>query len=181
MSAPALPSASPQPFTLSAGRGWGWAGLLALGFVSEPPEDSPTARNRGQHPAGRRPRGSRCCPMRPPAPPPAPQSAAVSASQMREGLLFRCVCSTCLSCVRLCGPEVCSPPGSSVHGDFQARILEWVAMPSSRGSSRPRDPTCVSYVSCIGRRVPLVRPGKPTRSGILARTVLSPVCAQLLS
>ena len=94
------------------------------------------------------------------------------------GLLFRCVCSTCLSCVRLCGPEVCSPPGSSVHGDFQARILECVAMPASRGSSRPRDPSCVSYVSCIGRRVPLVPPGKPTRSGILARTVLSPrVCS----
>ena len=34
---------------------------------------------------------------------------------------------------------------------LQARILEWVAMPSSRGSSQPRDPTCVSYASCIGR------------------------------
>ena len=43
------------------------------------------------------------------------------------------------------------PPGSSVHGMLQARILEWVAMPSSRGSSHPRDQTCVSYVSCIGR------------------------------
>ena len=37
----------------------------------------------------------------------------------------------------------CSPPGSSVHGIFQARILEWVAMPSSRGSSWPRDWTCI--------------------------------------
>ena len=36
----------------------------------------------------------------------------------------------------------CSPPGSSVYGLLQARILEWVAMPSSRGSSRPRDRTC---------------------------------------
>jgi len=35
----------------------------------------------------------------------------------------------------------CSPPGSSVHGILQARILEWVAMPSSRGSSHPRDQT----------------------------------------
>ena len=41
-----------------------------------------------------------------------------------------------------------SLPGSSVHGIFQARILEWVAMPSSRGSSRPRDRTCVSCDSC---------------------------------
>ena len=40
-------------------------------------------------------------------------------------------------------------PGSSVHGILQARILEWVAMPSSRGSSQPRDGTLVSYVSCI--------------------------------
>ena len=40
-----------------------------------------------------------------------------------------------LSHVRLCDPMDCSPPGSSVHGILQARILEWVAMPSSRGSS----------------------------------------------
>ena len=40
----------------------------------------------------------------------------------------------------------CSPPGSSVHGISQTRILEWVAI--SRGSSPPRDPT---HVSCIGR------------------------------
>ena len=43
--------------------------------------------------------------------------------------------------------------GFSVHGIPQARILEWVAMPSVRGSSRPRDETLVSYVSCISRRV----------------------------
>ena len=45
----------------------------------------------------------------------------------------------------------CSLPVSSVHGVLQATILEWIAMPSSRGSSRPRDQTCVSHVSCIGR------------------------------
>ena len=46
----------------------------------------------------------------------------------------------------------CSPPGSSVHGILQARILEWVAMPSSRGSSRPRGWTWVSGVSFnVGR------------------------------
>ena len=39
----------------------------------------------------------------------------------------------------LYSPKNCSPPGSSVHGDLQARILEWIAMPSSRGSSQPRD------------------------------------------
>ena len=57
------------------------------------------------------------------------------------------------SCLILCSPMDCSPPGSSVHGILKARILEWVAMPSSRGSSQPRDPTHVSYVSCIGRQV----------------------------
>ena len=40
--------------------------------------------------------------------------------------------------VRLYDARDCSPPGSSVHGILQARILEWAAMPSSRGSSRPR-------------------------------------------
>ena len=43
----------------------------------------------------------------------------------------------------------CNPPGSSVHGTFQARILEWVAVSYSRGSSQPRDQTQVSCISCI--------------------------------
>ena len=43
------------------------------------------------------------------------------------------------SCPTLCDPTDCSPPGSSVPGILQARILEWVAMPSSRGSSRPKE------------------------------------------
>ena len=42
-------------------------------------------------------------------------------------------------CPTLCNPMDCSLPGSSVHGIFQARILEWVAIPFSRGSSGPRD------------------------------------------
>ena len=46
-------------------------------------------------------------------------------------------CLDTQSCPTLCDPLGCSPPGSSVHGILQARILEWVAMPSSRGSSRP--------------------------------------------
>ena len=47
----------------------------------------------------------------------------------------------------------CSPPGSSVHGIFQARILEWLAMPSSRASSWPMGQTCICHVTCIGRWV----------------------------
>ena len=42
------------------------------------------------------------------------------------------------SCLTLCDPVDCSPPGSSVDGILQTRTLDWVAMPSSRGSSRPR-------------------------------------------
>ena len=53
----------------------------------------------------------------------------------------------------LCNSMDYSSPGSSVHGILQAVILEWVAMPSSRDSSWPRDWTRVSYVSCIGRQV----------------------------
>ena len=53
----------------------------------------------------------------------------------------------------LCGPMDCSLPGSSTHGIFQARILEWAAISFSRGSSRPTHGTHVSYVSFIGRRI----------------------------
>ena len=56
-------------------------------------------------------------------------------------------------CLTLCNPMGCSPTGSSVHGILQARILEWVAISSSMGSSQPRDQTLISYVSCIGRWV----------------------------
>ena len=52
-----------------------------------------------------------------------------------------------LSCVRLCDPVDHSPPGSSVHGILQARILEWVDISFSRGSSWPRDRTQVSHIA----------------------------------
>ena len=55
-------------------------------------------------------------------------------------------------CPTLCDTMDCSQPGSSVHGILQTRILEWVAMSSSRGSSPLRDRTRVSYMSCIGRQ-----------------------------
>ena len=55
--------------------------------------------------------------------------------------------------VFLCDRMDCSLPVSSVHGILQARILEWIAMSSSRGSSRPTDQIHVSYLSCIGRWV----------------------------
>ena len=54
------------------------------------------------------------------------------------------------SCLTLCDPMDYSPPGSSVHGIFQARVLEWVAIFFSRGSSQPRDRTWVSHI--VSRR-----------------------------
>ena len=53
------------------------------------------------------------------------------------------------SCLTVCDPVHCSPPGSSIHGVLQARILEWVAVSFSRGSSQPRNRT---YVYCIAGR-----------------------------
>ena len=53
------------------------------------------------------------------------------------------------SCLTLCDPMDCSPPGFSVRGILQARILEWAAISFSRGSSQPRDQT---WVSCIEDR-----------------------------
>ena len=62
----------------------------------------------------------------------------------------------------------CSLPGFPVHGILQARILEWLAMPSSRGSSQPRDWTHVSGGSCTAGRFlatePPGKPGDPTTS-----------------
>ena len=67
------------------------------------------------------------------------------------------------SCPTLCDPVDGSPPGSSVHGIPQTRILEWVAVSSSRGSSQPRDQTRNSWVSCLaGSLYHLRRLGSPS-------------------
>ena len=62
-------------------------------------------------------------------------------------------CKSLQSCLTLCDLMECSLPGTPLHGILQARILKWIAMPSSRGSSQPKDQTRISYVSCIGRWV----------------------------
>ena len=62
-------------------------------------------------------------------------------------------CVSAQLCLTLCDPMNCSLPGSFVHGILQARVLEWVAIPSSRGSFWSRDRTCISHVSFIGRWV----------------------------
>ena len=72
------------------------------------------------------------------------------------GCVCVCVCARAHACSVVSDfvtPWTCSPPGSSVHGIFQARILEWVAISYTRAYSRPRDQTHVSCVSCIGRQI----------------------------
>ena len=66
------------------------------------------------------------------------------------------------SCLTLCDPIDGSPPGSPVPGILQARTLEWVAMPSSRGSSQPRDQTQISHIAVDS--LPSESPGKPTQN-----------------
>ena len=81
-----------------------------------------------------------------------------------------CICAQSLqSCPTLSDPTYCSPPGSSVHGILQARTLEWVAMPSSKGifPTQGLNP-CLLHVSCIDRWVgslPLVPPWKSYMCG----------------
>ena len=85
-----------------------------------------------------------------------------------------CVCVCVLaaqSCPTLCDPVDCSPPDSSVHGISQTGILEWVAISSSRGSSRPRDWTCISHVSCVaGGFFTTEPPGKLKTLGTMTAT-----------
>ena len=59
-------------------------------------------------------------------------------------------CLVAKLCLTLGDPMNCSPPGSSVHGISQARILVWVAISFSRESSPPRDRTSIPHISCSG-------------------------------
>ena len=87
-------------------------------------------------------------------------------SAVKSGLLLTMPTSSCLgfrrgeilhvctqSCLPLCSSMDCSLPGSSVHGIFQARILEWVAISFSGGSSQLTNQTRVSCISSIGRQI----------------------------
>ena len=75
------------------------------------------------------------------------------------------LCLVTQLCLTLCDPMFCSPPDSSVHGILQARILEWAAMATSRGSSQPRD---WGLLHCILYR--LSHQGSPRSHSILLIT-----------
>ena len=86
------------------------------------------------------------------------------------------------SCLTLCNPMDCSPPGSSVHRILQARIVEWIAIPFSRGSCLPKDRTRVSCISSIAGRFFTAEPlGKPTPNfNILSKKSLSSYFSEYL-
>ena len=82
-----------------------------------------------------------------------------------------CVCAKSLqSCPTLLNLRDCSPSGSSVHGILQARILEWVTMPSSKGFSQPRDRTQVSHIAADS--LPSEPLGKPKNTGVGSLSLL---------
>ena len=83
-----------------------------------------------------------------------------------------CLIGTSHYNLSLCDPMDCSPPGSSVHWIFQARILEWVAIFFSRGSSQPRDGTQVSYIASRDA-FPSESSGKPCQGGCLETAAIS--------
>ena len=70
------------------------------------------------------------------------------------------------SCLTLCNPMDHSLPGSSIQGIHQTRILEWITMPSSRGSYQPRDQTCITLrlLHWQAGFLPLALLGKPSES-----------------
>ena len=71
--------------------------------------------------------------------------------------LHLCLCTVTQLHPTLCNPVDCNPLPFSFHGSFQTRILEWVAISYSRGSSWFRDQTHVSCISCIGRQILYLR------------------------
>ena len=100
---------------------------------------------------------------------------------MVEGPFWICACV--LSCFGhvwffVTSWTIAHPPGSSVHGFLQARILEWVTISFSRGSFQPKDWTCISYVSCTGRREPPAPSGKP--SFCVSHALMSAFCRDCL-
>ena len=90
--------------------------------------------------------------------------------------MHRCCCLVAKSCPILCHPMDCSLPDSSVHGILQARILEWVAIPFSRGSSRPRiEPESPALAGGFFATEP---PGKPTNTPYSPQSLFAPTFHQ---
>ena len=101
-------------------------------------------------------------PVLPRAEPRPPGQLVHRGKQSRDSLKKYRVCAQSLqSCPTVCDPMDCSLPRSSVHETLQAGILEWVATPSSRGSSWPRDGPASRLLRWQAGFLPLASPGKP--------------------
>ena len=84
----------------------------------------------------------------------------IEVTQLDSSASVACVCAQL--CLTLRYPMDCNPPGSSVHGILQARILEWVAMPSSRASSDPGiKPVSLALLHWQAYSLPLCHQGSP--------------------
>ena len=108
---------------------------------------------------------------------------------MRERI--KCICEHCKvlvtqSCLTLCNPVDCILTGSCVHGIFQARILEWVAISFSRGSSQARDQAWFSHIGSPSMEfyeqeywsgLPCPPPGDPPDLGMEPTSLTSPTLA----
>ena len=100
--------------------------------------------------------------------------AVLDAAGWLSPMLQSSVCAELFSAAQSClySRVNCSSPGSSVPGIFQARILQWVAVSYSRGSSQPRDHTHDSFVSCTGT----APPGNPTVLSKFLKQNLNTLC-----
>ena len=93
--------------------------------------------------------------------------------QNRKEFVSGFACLVTQPCLTLCDPMDCSPPSSSVHGIFQARILECIAISSSRGSSQPRDWGHISCIYSIEGRFLTAEPLKKPISNSVEQNMIS--------
>ena len=82
---------------------------------------------------------------------------------------YCCCCLVTMSCLTLCNAMHCSPPGSSVHGISQARILEWIAISFSKGSSQGSN---IHFLHWQADSLPLCHLGRPYKSMLLPQFVI---------
>ena len=105
--------------------------------------------------------------------PPGPTPATTLGKGDSSSLSLQAECLVAQSCLTLFDPLDCSPPGSSVHGNLQARILQWIATPFPRGSSQSRSRT---WVSCLaGWSFTIWTPREATGGAVIDSSYCNPL------